>query len=207
MFIETPRFPDDIAYGARGIINYSTSVLKSVSGRHVANQNWDYPLHEYDVGFPVRSFDKLQILTNYFHVCGGQFGAFRFKDHKDYKSCPPLTEATHNDQALGSGNGVTTAFQLIKKYTVGIHTRNRVIQKPVPGLIQIGIGGVLQTSGYSINHTTGIVTFAAPPAVAAVLTWGGEFDVPVKFKQDQISSDIESFQLSGLQVEVEEIRL
>ena len=89
MFIETPRFPDDIAYGAQGTILYNTSVTRSQSGRHMANANWAYPLHEYNVGYPVRSFNMLAQLTDYFHVCGGQFGGFRFKDHKDFKSCGP----------------------------------------------------------------------------------------------------------------------
>lgn len=207
MFIESPRFPDDIAYGARGGPIYSTSVSRSKSGRHITNANWSYPLHEYDVGFPVRSFDKLALLTDYFHVCGGEFGAFRFKDHKDFKSCPPLTAVSHTNQSLGTGNGTTTQFQLIKTYAVGGFTRSRIIQKPVSGTIIIGVNGALTGSGFTINTTTGIVTFTTAPANGAVLTWGGEFDVPVKFKTDMLMSDIDSFHLSGLSVNVEEIRL
>ena len=207
MFIETPRFPDGIAYGAQGTILYNTSVTRSQSGRHMANANWSYPLHEYNVGYPVRSFNMLAQLTDYFHVCGGQFGGFRFKDHKDFKSCGPLSAVSHTDQALGTGDGNETQFQLIKVYSVGGYNRSRIIQKPVLNTIKIGVDGVLTGSGFTIDHTKGIVTFDAAPANGKVLTWGGEFDVPVKFKVDSISSDIEGFLLSGLNVDVEEIRL
>lgn len=207
MFIESPRFPDDIAYGAVGTITYSTTITRALSGRHTANQNWEYPLHEYNVGFPVRDFDKLTALTDFFHVCGGQFGRFRFKDHKDYKSCPPLQAHTHLDQSLGTGNAAATVFQLIKFYKVGSYTRERIITKPVANTIRVGINGMLQMSGYSVDYSTGLVTFATPPANGAFLTWGGEFDVPVKFKADSMSSSIEAFQLSGLDIELEEIRL
>ena len=39
-FIETPRFPDDIAYGAQGGPMYSTDVVATASGYEKRNQNW-----------------------------------------------------------------------------------------------------------------------------------------------------------------------
>ena len=40
------------------------------------------------------------------------------------------------------------------------------------------------TTDYSIDATTGIVTFVSQPSVGAPLTWTGEFDVPVRFGAD-----------------------
>ncbi len=52
--------------------------------------------------------------------------------------------------------------------------------------VKVGIDGVDQGapgSGWTVNQTTGVVTFTTAPGVGAVLTWGGEFDVPVRFDQ------------------------
>ena len=37
------------------------------------------------------------------------------------------------------------------------------------------------TSGWSIDNTTGIITFASPPGLNVVVSWSGTFDVPMQF--------------------------
>ena len=41
--------------------------------------------------------------------------------------------------------------------------------------------GVLQVSGVTVDLVGGTVTFAAAPSIGAVLQWGGQFHVPVRF--------------------------
>jgi hypothetical protein len=40
------------------------------------------------------------------------------------------------------------------------------------------------TSAYTINNTTGRITFTTAPANGATLTWSGEFDIPAAFADD-----------------------
>ena len=47
--------------------------------------------------------------------------------------------------------------------------------------------------GWTVDTTTGIITFASPPSVGTILTCGFEFDVPVRFDTDDlpVTLDIE----------------
>lgn len=55
-------------------------------------------------------------------------------------------------------------------------------------------------TNYTIDNTTGIVTFSTAPPTGHVLTWSGEFDTPMRFLQNSliIKPDYPS-QIAGLQ--------
>ena len=58
--------------------------------------------------------------------------------------------------------------------------------KPVAGTVRVARAGVEATSGWSVDATTGIVTFATAPAAGVLVTAGFEFDVPVRFDTDRL---------------------
>jgi len=68
----------------------------------------------------------------------------------------------------------------------------RTITKPVHGGVPPGtsdtvviyLDGVQQGSGWSVDATTGIVTFSSAPAAGKRITADFEFDVPVRFDTD-----------------------
>ena len=62
----------------------------------------------------------------------------------------------------------------------------RRIGKPVAGTVRVARAGVEAVSGWSVDATTGVVTFAAAPAVGVLVTAGFEFDVPVRFDTDRL---------------------
>ena len=94
---------------------------------------------------------------------------------------------------IGTGDGATTAFQLVKRYASGSQTWERTITKPVVGSVTVAIDGVEQTTGWSVDTTTGLITFTTAPATGATITAGFEFDVPVRFDTDtlDVTLDIE----------------
>jgi uncharacterized protein (TIGR02217 family) len=63
----------------------------------------------------------------------------------------------------------------------------------VAGSVRAALGGVEQSSGWSVDPTTGLVTLAAPPSSGVAVTAGFEFDVPVRFDSDtlDVTLDIE----------------
>ena len=62
----------------------------------------------------------------------------------------------------------------------------RPIVKPVAGTVRVARGGVEAVSGWSVNATTGVITFAAAPGAGVLVTAGFEFDVPVRFDTDRL---------------------
>jgi len=97
------------------------------------------------------------------------------------------------DQAIGIGDGATVAFQLARTYDSGTSDWTRTIAKPVSGSVLIALDGTPQASGFSVDDTTGIVTFDTAPAVGIAITAGFEFDVPVRFDTDRLDIDLDAF--------------
>lgn len=187
------RFPDSISRGAKGGPERRTRIVELASGDEERNASWANSRRRYDVSYGVRRADDLAAVVAFFEARNGRLHAFRFKDWSDYKSCLPSAAPAPTDQIIGTGNGSATTFALTKTYASGAQSWARAIIKPVAGSVTVSLNGVPQGAGWSINTTTGIVTFAVPPATGAVIRAGFEFDVPVRFDTDElpVTLDIE----------------
>ncbi|WP_210880141.1 TIGR02217 family protein [Roseovarius autotrophicus] len=187
------RFPDNISRGARGGPERRTQVVELASGDEERNASWANSRRRYDVAYGIRRADDLAAVVAFFEARNGRLHGFRFKDWSDYKSGLPSQQDTPADQLIGIGDGATTAFQLVKHYSSGAQSWTRTIAKPVEGTARIALGGVEQMSGWSVDPTTGSVTFTAAPGAGVAITAGYEFDVPVRFDSDtlDVTLDIE----------------
>jgi uncharacterized protein (TIGR02217 family) len=84
----------------------------------------------------------------------------------------------------------------------------RSIQKPVAGSVHVAVAGTPLATGWTVDTTTGIVTFASAPATGAAVTAGFEFDVPARFDTDKIEVNLEQFNLGSIpRIPVLEVRL
>lgn len=193
------RFPDDISYGSSGGPGFMTSIVEMDSGSEVRVPRWAQPRWQYNVAYGVKSQTQLSTLINfYMNVLGATYG-FRYKDWADYTSASDgISALAFTDQTIGTGDGSKTTFQLVKKYSYGAYSYTRTIVKPVAGAgkVRVAADGVEMTSGWSIDTTTGVITFSSAPGVGVVITAGFEFDVPVRFGADvdkAISSSIDDY--------------
>jgi uncharacterized protein (TIGR02217 family) len=75
----------------------------------------------------------------------------------------------------------------------------RTITKPVAGTVKVYLDGVEQLSGWSVDTTTGLVTFGMPLALGVEVTADFEFDVPMRFDTDQMAVTIQSYRLHAWQ--------
>jgi len=207
MFHET-QFPTAIAFHSTGGPERKTEIVALGSGFEERNAVWAHSRRRYDAGYGVKSLDDLHAVIAFFEARLGRLYAFRFKDFADFKSCAPGQSASPLDQALGTGDGLTTAFQLAKTYPSGPASWTRVIAKPVAGTVRVAANGVELTSGFTVDTTTGIVTFASPPSSGAALTAGFAFDVPVRFDTDSLSINLSSFAAGEIpSIPIVEIRI
>lgn len=180
------QFPNDIAYGATGGPEFATSVVATASGYEQRNINWSSARGRWDVASGLKKQTQLDTLIAFFRARKGRAHGFRFKDWTDYKA---------SAQALGTGNGTITTFQLIRTYSSGGNTDVRTITKPVAGTVKVYLAGVLQASGWSVNTTTGIITFTTAPGNGVAVSADYEFDVPVRFDTDRMAVTIEQIDL------------
>jgi uncharacterized protein (TIGR02217 family) len=202
------RFPARLSFGSAGGPERRTEIVTLANGFEERNTPWAASRRRYDAGVGVRSLDDIAVLIAFFESRRAQLYGFRWKDWLDFKSCAPSQMPAFGDQIIGSGDGVQTEFQLVKTYASGTASYTRDITKPVAGTVVLGIDGVAQTGGHSIDTTTGLVTFATAPATGVQITAGFEFDVPVRFDTDRINASAASFQAGEIpDVPVVEIRL
>lgn len=191
------RFPTDIGLGASGGPRRATEIVTLGSGHEKRNQRWSGSRRRFDVGYGVKTLDQLYALLEFFEARRGPLHAFRFRDPLDWKSSAPGQEPSSIDQHIGVGDGVEAQFEFRKQYGSGASAWWRVIDKPVPESIQIAVDGTAKSLGddFAFNAENASVEFTvgAIPAAGAVVTAGFEFDVPVRFEQEELRYNLEAF--------------
>lgn len=180
-------FPDlpGLTYPVKKTPTWSTEVQTTVSGKHTALGRWSYPTYAIELGYEflrtATAWREYQDLLAFYNLCGGRASMFRFNDPDDNAVTA---------QGFGAGDGVTTAFQLVRSFSGLSFSWADPVFYPVTAAIYVS--GVLKTLGadYTIS-TTGLVTFTTPPAAGAALTWTGTFNWLCRFDED--SSTFEKF--------------
>ena len=196
MAFHEDRFPVNLSFGATGGPERRTDIVTLANGFEERNTPWRHSRRRFDAGVGLRSLDDMAELTAFFEAREGQLHGFRWKDWSDFKSCRPSRQPEPLDQLIATGDEVTRVIQLVKAYTSGAQTYLRPIAKPVPGTVRIAIGGdeVQEGIDWTIDTTTGRVTFADAPDIGAEVRAGFEFDIPVRFDTDRIEAAVSSFQ-------------
>ena len=192
------RFPDNISRNARGGPERRTQIVELASGDEERNASWANSRRRYDAAYGIRRADDLAAVVAFFEARNGRLYGFRWKDWADYKSCLPSQTPAATDQNIGTGDGAKTAFQLTKTYSSGSQNWTRTITKPVAGTVAVAVGGTIHSSGWSVDTTTGLITFATAPANGATITAGFEFDVPVRFDTDQLDVTLDIERLGSI---------
>lgn len=172
------RFPKQQGYGSVGGPGFRTEVVETANKREKRNRVWTDARRRYDLTITARTQDEAEDIHEFHAAMGGREHSFRFWDPLDYK----LTA-----QSIGPGDGATKAFQVVKTYSQGSATHTRTVDKLVSGIV-VKVNGVTQTitTHYTVDLNTGIITFGTAPTDGATITVSGEFDVCVRFAEDEL---------------------
>lgn len=182
------RLPARLAFGSTGGVERRTEVVTLASGHERRSTPWAMGRRRYLIGANLRALADMAELTAFFEARRGRLYGFRFRDFADFASCGPGEALTATDQVLGYGDGTRRRFALTKAYGDVV----RPITKPVEGSVVSAVDGVA-VEDFTVDATTGAVTFAAPPGAGAVVTAGFLFDTPVRFDADRLEVTLESF--------------
>lgn len=204
------QFPTSLSFGSVGGPERVTEIVTLANGFEERNTPWADSRRRYDAGMGMRSLADIDTLIAFFEARRGQLFGFRWKDWSDYRSSGSLVEPAFDDQVIGTGDGVSTTFQLWKAYRSGEAEYLRQIRKPVEGSVRAGVQGDVKAEGveFSVDLTTGALSFSEPPGPGATVTAGFEFDVPVRFGTDSIQSSVASFKAGEIpNVPILEVRI
>ncbi|SFK23246.1 TIGR02217 family protein [Sphingomonas sp. NFR04] len=164
-------FPIALGREAEVVPELSTAIVTSAGGAERRNAAWAQARTRYDVGPGVRSEGDIAALLAFYRARMGPARGFRLRDPFDYDA---------KDQPVGTGDGQTARFQLIKTYGDTV----RRITRPVAGTVALKLNGAA-TSAFTLG-AGGVVTLDVAPAAGVKLTASFLFDVPVRFAEDQL---------------------
>ena len=185
-------FPLDVALGARGGPERRTDVVTLGSNRESRNTRWADSRRRWQAGYGVKTLADLGAIIAFFEERRGRLYGFRWRDRADCASGPPGASVTPLDQTIGQGDGTTTQFALTKTYGSSFAPYARAITKPVAGTVRLAVAHA-ETSAFTVDATSGLVTFASAPVTGAAITAGFRFDVPVRFDTDFLEIDHSAF--------------
>lgn len=165
-----------------------------------------------DVTIPRDRVSDIPALRRWYRAVRGRAVGFRVQDPTDYLS----TEAgfqdgeqvavTALDQPLIE-IGSTGTYQLYKRYAVGELSGDlsydRPIYKPVSIVVANEVGAAQDASLWSLDLDTGILT-PGGSFVGVPNTWGGTFDIPVRF-DSELPLRVADFRLDSVAVSLLEL--
>jgi uncharacterized protein (TIGR02217 family) len=150
----------------------------------------------------VRSEADCQTLIAFFRARMGAARGFRLRDPFDDSSAGMTGAPGPADQLLGTGDGTTTGFPLVKHYGA----QQRRVTRPVAASLRVSIDGVERIGGWMLE-AGGVVRFTTPPPAGAAVAAGFRFEVPVRFAEDRLAVSRATFLAGEAQaVELVEIR-
>lgn len=200
-FIET-RLDDCVALGFQANPAYDTQITRLDNGKEQRNINRTRAQRSFSAAY--NSFDDVEatLLLAAFHACRGSGYAFRFKDPTDYRVVMG---------SIGNTPGANqTPVQLVKLYTFGSETNTRTITKPVSGTVTVyqddGAGNFVAKPG-AIDTTTGLFTPTTNWTSGRALKASFEFDIAVRFANDDMPMTAENFRYTTLSAELLEVFL
>mgnify|MGYP003386304722 CR=1 FL=1 len=183
-------FPLALGREAEVTPEFSTAIVTSAGGAEVRNASWSSARTRYDVGPGIRSESDIAALLAFFRARMGPARGFRLRDPFDHQSAPASIapgNVAPGDQRIGTGDGTTSRFALIKHYEAS----ERRITRPVAGSVRVAVGGV-ETAAFTLADGGWVVLDTAPAAGLAV-TAGYVFDVAVRFADDSLSVNRATF--------------
>lgn len=165
-------------YGWQVQPEFNTLIKQLRSGRERRRSLQEYVKHRYALPFNnITDAAYLSELKSVFLVCRGAAESFLVKDYSDFSA---------NHAVFGAGDGSETEFELFVVSTFGSANYARRIFYPINPVFYV------DDTPVAASVADGVVTFDVAPGVGTVLSWSGEFRVPVRFATDTFPMTIDN---------------
>ena len=160
------RFEPPVGFQTSGGPGWRTEIIPLANGGEARNALWAGALRRWQVtGVPLTPA-AAKDLVRFFNARSGPAQGFRFRDPF---GCKTADDVTPLDQVIGTGDGVTTAFQLVLDDGSAVL---KSVTRPVANTVRAAVDGV-ETSAFTVDSVTGILTFDTAPADGAAVAAEG----------------------------------
>lgn len=209
MSFHNDLFPETVSRGSATGPGFRTSVQKLDGGAENRVGLWSGARHRYNMAKGIRTPEELHAVKEFYMARQGALHSFPVKDPLDHTSNPTdpsyRNAAGTQDQPCSpsQGDGSNTTFQLVKSYTSGAITLSRPITKPTSGTISVWVNSVLQTetTHYTLDYSTGVLTFLVAIADTHDVEWSGNFHVEGRFEEqtdEWLQASVDGFDYSSI---------
>lgn len=190
-------FDIDIGKNSEGGARWSTDIAQPETPNESRNENWAHALWEWDLRAAIRTEEQWLYVFHFFNgVAHGRAYGFRFRD----RVINAATDAQYTDlPLLGTGDGTIDTFQIKRNLGISPYLYAMPINKPVADTVKIYIDETEipddhATLGWSVDTTTGLVTFDSAAAIfEKEIYCDFDFHFPVRFDVDSLASTWMSF--------------
>lgn len=182
-------FPKSISLDAKGgpVVD-GVDIMTLYSGQEQRNIANELQTMEWVVNREVLNSTEIASAIQFLRARNGPAYSFRFFDYSDYQVVTGV---------IGTATAGQTDFQLVKIYSdsAGSYTRN--LTKPIDPNTYSGyttpkvyIDGVEQASGWSIDYSTGVLSFTSGLTAGEVVTATFDFHCHVRFDFEKMSMNL-----------------
>ena len=193
MALVFPALPG-LAWSVTKSPTFQTRIQRAVSGRELRALDYPYPLWQFTLVFdllrdkPAAGYDELRTLMGFFMLCQGAYGTFLFRDPSDDRAA---------GQQIGVGDAATAVFQLQR--TMGATLPGGGFHEPIvaPNVVTaVYLDGITQDpASYSVDTSTGLVTFATAPGSGLIITADYSYYFRCRFIDDSYAFENFMYQL------------
>jgi len=165
---------------------WDTTVQQAIGGKETRIAKQTYPRWKWELTYNIlrsgAAYGELQELAGFFNARQGMFDTFLYQDADDNSVTA---------QALGTGDGVTTNFQLIRSFG-GFLEPMLAPNVSLPHYIYVNGTDVTSSTSLTVWGTSsangpGIVTFNTAPANGTAITASFSYYFPVRMSEDSVS--------------------
>lgn len=160
---------------------WATEIQEATSGKESRLRYRQYPRVRFQLKYDLLRDNltpsEAKRLVGLFNALAGAYDTCLFTD-------PDFNSVTA--ESFGTGNGSTTAFQLVARYQVSGGPGTPELIQNFNGAPSLFDNGSPISGGSYTLGPTGIVTFGTPPVSGHALTWTGSFYYRVRFQEDEL---------------------
>lgn len=180
-----PDFPG-LGFDVTRTPMWSTTIQSNISGKEVRLGMYSSPRYQWELKYNflrqgtlngVDTYAEFEQLLGFFNTLNGAFDTFLFKDPADN---------TAINQAIGIGDGSTTAFQLASNFGNYVQP---ILAPNVVTAIKVN-SSVQAPTSYTVNKwgsaAPGVINFNSAPAAGGIVTADFTYYFPVRFVDDTL---------------------
>lgn len=179
-------------YGTDGGPQFRTTIVSAYSGYEERNADWEYEGGSWTLGAYRVNRAGLDYVKDFFRARRGRAVGFRWKNYGNYVMAKT---------DIGTGDDAETDFQIVRVVDTGYgEPYSWPVKKPVGGTVTVYVDDVVTPSGWTLDTTTGVLTFGSPPADGAVIAVQCEYDMAVRFDTDHLQGIFKAVRMSDGEV-------